>query len=83
MTHRTLNEERAKPLSYCQSRFQPICQGILNIHHSEQEDNKSNGLTELSHDSSIVNTLYKLLHSATMSADEFFVKIANLPKMKL
>ena len=29
----------------------------------------------------VVNTLYKLLVSATMSTEEFFVKITNLPKV--
>ena len=81
MTHRTLDEEMAKLLSYCQSRFQPICQRILNIDLSEKEGSKSNGLTQLSHDSPIDNTLYNLLDSATMPVEESFVKIMNLPKI--
>ena len=76
-----INEERAKLLSYCQSRFQPICQGILSLDLSEQGGNKSNELTQLSHDSPIANTLHKLLDSATVLAEELFVKITNLPKI--
>ena len=75
-------EERAKLLSYCQSRFQPICQGILSLDLSEKEGFKSNELTQLSNDSPIANTLYKLLDSETVPVEEFFVKIANLPKKK-
>ena len=74
-------EERAKLLFDCQSRFQLICQGILSLDLSEKEGIKSNELTQLSHDSPIVNTLYKLLDSATMPVENFFVKIANLPKI--
>ena len=74
-------EERAKLLSYCQSRFQPIHQGILSLDLSEKEGFKSNELTQLSNDSPIANTLYKLLDSATVPIEEFFVKIANLPKI--
>ena len=69
MTHRTENEERAKLISYCQTRFHP--QGILNIDLNEQKGNKSNGLTQCRHDSSIANTLYKHLDSATMPVEEF------------
>ena len=76
-----INEERAKLLSYSQSRIQPICQGILSLDLSEKEGIKSNELTQLSHDSPIANTLYKLLDSATMPVGEFFVKITNLPKI--
>ena len=81
MTHRTLNEEKAKLLSYCQNRLQPICQEMLNILLSAQEGNKSNGLTQLSHGSSIANTLYKLLDSTT-SAEEFFCEDCESPKNK-
>ena len=38
-------------------------------------------LTQPSHDSSIANTLYKLLDSATVPVEEFSVKIANLSKI--
>ena len=72
--------ERAKLLSYCQSRFQPICQGILSLDLSEKEGIKSNELTQLSHDSLIADTLYKLLDSATVPVEEFFVKITKCPK---
>ena len=74
-------EERAKLLSYCQSRFQPICQGIHSLDLSEKEGIKSNEVTQCSHDSPTANTLYKLLDSATLPVEEFFVKIANLPKI--
>ena len=70
MTHRTVDEERAKLLSYCQSRFQLLYQGILNIDLNEQKGSKFNGLT-----------LYHLLDSAAMHVKEFFVKIVNLPKI--
>ena len=64
-------EERAKVLSYCQSRFQPICQGILSLDLSEKEGFKSNELTQLSNVSPIANNLYKHLDSATVSVEDF------------
>ena len=81
MTHKTLDEEKAKLLSYCQSRFQPICQEILSLDLSEKEGIKSNELTKLSPDSPIANTLYKCLDSVTVPVEDFFVKITNLPKI--
>ena len=70
----------AKLLSYCQSRFQPFCQGIHSLDLSEQEGSRSNGLRQLSHDSPLANILCKLLDSATMPVEEIFVKITNLPE---
>ena len=63
-------EERAKLLSYCQSRFQLICPGILSLDLSEKEGFKSNELTQLSNNSPIANTLYKQLDSATVPAED-------------
>ena len=75
-------EERAKLLSYCQSRFQPICQKILSLYLREKECIKSSELTQLSHDTPIANNVYELLDSVTVPVEEFFVKIENLPKIK-
>ena len=76
-------EERAKLLSYCQSRFQPICQGILSLDLSEKEGIKSNKLTQLSNDSPIDNNLSKLLDSAAVPVEEFFCEHPESPKNQL